>query len=277
MFTIFIDRLKVFGHIGVYDFEKKNGQNFLIWAQADIDDERLCDDIETSVDYTKLVSSLEGLVRDSRCDLLEVFLKNALKEIMCRFPSIVKMRARICKESAPIDAELCAVGVSASLKRSTVYLSLGSNIGDRTANLKTAVAKLGALESTRVESVSNVYETSPVDCGPCDDYLNCCVKVSTLLSPRRLLHLVLETESEMGRERPYKNAPRVIDIDMLLYDDVISLDEELILPHPRMLGRKFVLVPLLDIYDSSLERRLYFSDALSCINSEDTVKYFCKL
>ncbi len=274
MFTIYVERLKVFGHIGVYDFEKENGQNFLIWAEADIDDSALSDDIETSVDYTKLVSSLKNLVRESRCDLLETFAKNMLASVMARYPAIMKMRVRVQKEAPPIDAELSSVGVSTQLCRNAVYLSLGSNVGDRMENLQSAISRLDAISDTRVLSVSDVYETSPVDCTDGGDYLNCAVKLSTLLSPLELLHAMQDIENELGRVRPYKNAPRTIDMDMLLYGGEASAAGELILPHPRMLERKFVLVPLLDIYDESSARRLFFSDALSRIESDDRVNPF---
>lgn len=274
MFTIYIDGLRVFARHGVYDFEKENGQYFLFWCEADVKGAAQRDDIDSSVDYTKLISFIGGFIGSTRFELLETLLLKLLRAVLDEFPEIASVRARICKESAPVRAELSSVGVSGSLSRSEVYLSLGTNMGSRMDNLRDAIRKIDALSSCRVVSVSKVYETSPVGYSEQSDFLNCCVKLSTLLSPDELLSALQSIENELGRVRTFKNAPRVIDIDILLYDGLVALDERLTLPHPRMLGRKFVLVPLLDVYDSSLERRLYFSDALSRIENDDTVKFF---
>ena len=274
MFTIYIDRLRVFARHGVYDFEKENGQYFLFWCEADANVAVQEDDISHSVDYTKLISFIEGFIGSTRFELLETLLLGLMRAVMDEFPEIESVRARICKESAPVDAKLSEVGIKGFLSRSEVYLSLGTNMGGRMDNLKAAIRKIDALPSCRVVSVSKVYETSPVGYKEQSDFLNCCVKLSTILSPDELLSALLAIEDELGRVRTFKNAPRVIDIDVLLYDELVTLDERLTLPHPRMLERKFVLVPLLDVYDSSLERRLYYSCALSRIKSDDTVSFF---
>ena len=130
---------------------------------------------------------------------------------------------------------------------SKVYLSLGSNLGDRAANLNRAVAKLDS-GPVRVSRVSSIYETTPVgvtDSSP--DYLNLALKAETDLAPRELLEYVKSLERELGRAESYRWGPRIIDIDILLFDDVTMDSDDLTIPHPRMLERKFVLVPLLEI------------------------------
>ncbi len=126
-------------------------------------------------------------------------------------------------------------------------LSLGSNLGDRLLNLKIAVEKLNS-HGVCVSGCSAVYETSPLDCPDnSPPFLNAALKVQTKLTPEELIDIVLSIENEIGRKRSKKNAPRIIDIDIILFGDTISTDEKIILPHPRMHERLFVLAPLREI------------------------------
>ncbi len=127
------------------------------------------------------------------------------------------------------------------------YLSLGSNIGDRLKNLQGAVDALTLLPRTKVTAVSSVYETEPVGLKEQRSFYNIAVKVETSLSPRCLLGACLGIEASMGRIRNIKNGPRIIDIDLILYDNEKYNDEELTLPHKEMNNRAFVLVPLTEI------------------------------
>ncbi len=127
------------------------------------------------------------------------------------------------------------------------YLGIGTNIGNRIENLQNAICALNLLPLTIVTQVSNVYETDPVGYDDQDDFLNIVVEVETKLNSDNLLGAGLGIEAGLGRIRTIKNGPRVIDIDLLLYGDECKNTETLILPHPRMMERGFVLVPLSDI------------------------------
>jgi 3-oxoacyl-[acyl-carrier protein] reductase len=130
----------------------------------------------------------------------------------------------------------------------TAYIALGSNLGDRWANLAAAVRRLRAEPGLRVLAVSGYYETAPVDCPPgSGDFLNAVVAVETERPPEDLLTLLLHTERQLGRVRSDINAPRTLDLDLLLYGDRVINTPELTLPHPRMHERAFVLVPLAEI------------------------------
>jgi 2-amino-4-hydroxy-6-hydroxymethyldihydropteridine diphosphokinase len=126
-----------------------------------------------------------------------------------------------------------------------VYLSLGSNIGDRAANLKSAIERLGELGS--VEAVSSFYETEPVEFTAQPWFLNCAVKLDTEKMPKQLLASILDLEQSMGRRRIQKKGPRIIDIDILLFGSSIIQTKGLTIPHPSMLERRFVLEPLAEI------------------------------
>ena len=126
------------------------------------------------------------------------------------------------------------------------YLGLGTNIGAREDNLQKAVDALRHLPKTQVKKISAVYETAPVGYTDQADFLNLCVRLETALSPSALLGACLGIEAAMGRQRPFPNAPRVMDIDLLLYEGVKLATEELTVPHKEMRNRAFVLYPLRD-------------------------------
>ena len=139
----------------------------------------------------------------------------------------------------------------------TAYLSLGSNIGDRKSFLLRARNLLLNAPGVRIVIPSPIYQTEPVG-GPPDQepYLNAVLLVETVLPPHELLDKCREIEDRLGRERPERWAPRTIDLDLLLYDDLVHHDEELELPHPRMHERTFVLTPLADVAPDLVHPRL---------------------
>ena len=125
------------------------------------------------------------------------------------------------------------------------YLSLGSNLGDRAANLKAAIDRLGSLGD--VVAASSFYETEPVEFAAQPWFLNCAVKLNAEKMPRQLLNGVLEIERKMGRRRVQKKGPRIIDIDILLFGNSIIATKGLTIPHAAMHTRRFVLEPLAEI------------------------------
>jgi 2-amino-4-hydroxy-6-hydroxymethyldihydropteridine diphosphokinase len=123
----------------------------------------------------------------------------------------------------------------------TAYLSVGSNLGDREANLRAAAERLDA------RRLSPVYETEPVDLKDQPWFLNQVVEIETELMPRQLLALSQRIERELGRVRTVSKGPRTIDVDILLFGAVVMHTRELEIPHPRFAERRFVLVPLADL------------------------------
>lgn len=129
----------------------------------------------------------------------------------------------------------------------TSFLSLGSNLGDRLDHLSKAVTALAKQPKIKVLKVSSVYQTKPVGGPEQDDYLNAVVKIQTELSAHELLGVTQSIENNEGRVREVRWGPRTLDIDVLTYDDLISADDKLTLPHPRISERAFVLVPFFEI------------------------------
>lgn len=133
----------------------------------------------------------------------------------------------------------------------TAYLSLGSNLGDREANLREAIARLGELGS--LSKVSAFYETEPVEvAGQQPWFLNCAAALETELTPLQLLKLLLVIEQSMGRKRTEPKGPRTIDMDIIFFGDDVLDTKELTIPHPAMQHRRFVLAPLAEIAPEAL-------------------------
>ncbi len=153
-------------------------------------------------------------------------------------------------------------------------VSLGANLGDREQTLREALECLGSLCKTRVAAVSSFYETEPVevlDSQP--EYINCVSVLETELSPKALLGACLGIEAAKGRVRLGYKTARTLDIDLLLYEGYTSDEEELVLPHPRMTERAFVLVPLSELFTEGNALGVDFSESLEKLSDQKIVKY----
>ena len=129
----------------------------------------------------------------------------------------------------------------------TAYVALGANLGDAPAAVRGAMQALHDAPGTRVSARSSLYRTAPIDAPGQPDYLNAVAQISTTLEPLALLRELQAIEQANGRERLYRNAPRTLDLDLLLYGEVCLETPELTLPHPRLTERAFVLVPLAEL------------------------------
>ena len=129
---------------------------------------------------------------------------------------------------------------------SIVYLALGSNLGDRHQYIQKAVQELKD-NGIKIEKMSTIIETDPVESPPQGKYLNAVLKAQTVYSPEELLEVIQNIEDKLGRTRKIFHGPRVIDIDILFFDDIKLVSRPLIIPHPRMLERDFVMEPLKEI------------------------------
>ncbi|MEO1767134.1 2-amino-4-hydroxy-6-hydroxymethyldihydropteridine diphosphokinase [Thiobacter aerophilum] len=127
------------------------------------------------------------------------------------------------------------------------FIALGSNLAEPANQVTRALVELARLPHTRLIARSSLYRTAPVGYLDQPDFINAVASVETMLPPRALLDALLGLEHAFGREREFRNAPRILDLDLLLYGDLVLHEEGLTLPHPRMHERAFVLAPLLEI------------------------------
>ena len=131
-------------------------------------------------------------------------------------------------------------------RRITAYVGIGANLGDARAAVQRALMALDAVTDTRLTGQSGLFRTAPVDAGG-DDYVNAVAVLDTGLAAQALLVQLQAIEQDAGRQRPFVNAPRTLDLDLLLYGDAVIDTATLSVPHPRMTQRAFVLIPLLQI------------------------------
>ena len=134
-----------------------------------------------------------------------------------------------------------------SPKIATAYLALGANMGDRAGNMSRACALLDRTDGITIAAKSALYASQSVEGGGDGEFLNAAIRIETSLQPLQLLHAIRAIEIQLGRPQPHTPGERPIDIDILLYGSETMRTEELILPHPRMLHREFVLRPLCDV------------------------------
>ena len=128
---------------------------------------------------------------------------------------------------------------------SIIYIALGTNLGDRLANLRSAIDSLSP--ELQVTQESSIYETPPWGYENQPAFLNMVIEVETSLEPRALLNFLKKREADLGRIKNFRNGPRQIDLDILFYDNLVLKEENLTIPHPRLHERAFVLVPLTDL------------------------------
>lgn len=156
--------------------------------------------------------------------------------------------------------------------KNKAIIGIGSNLGDRLLNTNESVHALSMLPRTTVTAVSHIYETKPVGLETQPKFFNAAVLVETSMSPMALLGACLGIEAAFGRKRDVKDGPRIIDLDLLIYEGMKSESFELTLPHPRILQRTFVMVPLQDLFPSGRAPGLSFGPRLKELGREGVEK-----
>lgn len=247
MDKICIDGLEIFANHGILEAEKILGQKFLVSAELEIDlrNAGTTDNMHQTVSYAEVCVGITKVVKEETFSLIETCAEKISAYILQNYPPIQSVLVTVEKPWAPIKQSVRNISVQIFRKRSKIYLGLGSNMGDKKAALDSAIEKL-ALELT-ILKCSSYYTTNPISHIPQDDYLNCVLEAETTLNPLELIGYVMQIESSMGRKRTVRWGPRVIDIDVLAYDNIVSDHSEIILPHPLMHERIFVLAPFCEV------------------------------
>lgn len=260
MDKIYINNLEFIGFHGVFPEEKKLGQKFLVSLELIVDTREAgkTGDLTKSVHYGLVAQDVERVFLEKSIDLIETCAENIAEMVLKKYELVKEIKVTVKKPWAPLQMHFENVAVEISRKWHKVYLSLGSNMGDKRENLLEAIKRVGELENTEVVKSSIILETEPFGYIEQDNFLNACLEVKTLLTPQEFLSSILKIELDMGRVREIKWGPRVIDIDILFYDDEIIQEDNLAVPHPWICEREFVLEPLSEIapnYVHPLERK----------------------
>ena len=229
--------------------ETRLGQKFLLsmTLYLDIRPAGKSDCLEKSVHYGEVSAFATACMKEHSYQLIEAAAEHLAEALLLRYPQLQGLTLELKKPWAPVGLPLETVSVKITRFWHTAYLGLGSNLGDKKGYLDQAVKALGARPDCRVEKLSSYLVTKPYGGVEQDDFLNACMMLKTLLSPEELLARLHEIEQAAHRERIIHWGPRTLDLDILLYDDLILETEDLVIPHPGMHLRDFVLKPLREI------------------------------
>ncbi|MCD8201287.1 MAG: 2-amino-4-hydroxy-6-hydroxymethyldihydropteridine diphosphokinase [Clostridia bacterium] len=249
MNRISVKGLEVYACHGVMDFEKNEEQPFVVSAEMDYDfyEAAKSDDVRKTVSYAEVSDILEKTVSEECYNLIETLCYECAYRILEAFDGIRGLSVTVSKPHAPVSAKLEDVSVTVGMRRSEVYLSLGSSEGDRKAYLDFAVEELKKIRGVKVLAVSSYTETEPYGGVAENMFLNAAAKIECFLSPHQLLSEIHMIEAAAGRKRDVHWGDRTLDIDIVFFGGMHMHEPGLELPHPDFRNREFVKGPLLEI------------------------------
>lgn len=246
---IHIDRLEVFAHHGVYPKETREGQTFYVNAVLYTDMKKAgeSDGLEDTVDYGSVCHFITDWMHDNTCKLLEAVAERMSQAILCNYRMLCAVELEIIKPFAPVKLPFEGISVKVFRSWHRAYIAFGSNMGDREGYLAGALEAMKAHPLMEVKAVSGWIVTKPYGGVEQEDFLNGAAQIETLLGPEELLEELHKIENAAGRERNVHWGPRTLDLDILFYDKLCLESEELVIPHPDLENRKFVLEPMASI------------------------------
>ena len=249
MDKIHIKDLEIIGFHGAIPEEKVLGQKFVLSFELDVDLRQAGknDDLTKTVHYGELAQKVEEEFTKTSYDLIEKAAEEICEFVLLNYPLVKKVKLLLKKPWAPTRKHVEYVAVEIERKWNKVYIARGSNLGDKEETLKEAIYKIDKRKDCVVTKVSNFYTTDPVGYEDQDQFVNCVFEIDTLQTPSELMDTLLEVEKDFKRERIIRWGPRTLDLDIIFYDDIISYDEHILIPHPRAHERQFVMKPMCDI------------------------------
>lgn len=249
MDEIKIRNLEIFANHGVFPEENKLGQKFVVSCTLYLDTRKAGkgDSLEDSVHYGLVAQLIKKEMENHTFALIECVAEHLADIILDFDEKIREVEIEVKKPWAPVGLPLEDVSVKIRRKWHEVYVALGSNMGERNQYIKKAIAALQLQEDSRVLKVSSVIETEPYGLTEQDKFLNGVLKMETKLTPWELLDSLHRIEADANRERKIHWGPRTLDLDILLYDDMVLQEDNLCIPHVDMQNRVFVLAPMAEI------------------------------
>lgn len=249
MDQIIIRDLKLFAHHGVFERETQNGQYFYVDAVLFTDTRAAgkSDCLDLSTNYGEVCLFIDDFLTKNTYQLLEAAAERLAEEILLKFPLLSKLKLEIKKPQAPIPLPFGCVSVCIERGWHRAYIALGSSMGERENYLETAVCALREDRQIRLHKVSQILRTKPYGNAAKEEFLNGVIEIDTLYTPEELLDCLQALEQKAGRVREIHWGDRTLDLDILLYDDIVLSSERLTIPHADMVNRDFVLEPLSQI------------------------------
>lgn len=249
MDQIRIRELEVFARHGVLPEENRLGQKFLLDVLIDTETREAgkTDDITQSIDYAKICRSITDFMQEHTYKLIEAAAEEIAEMLLLNYDKIQSVEIELKKPWAPIGLPVETVSVRIKRGWHKAYIALGSNMGDKKAFLDGALDSIGKIKGCQLLAISDWIETEAYGGVEQDDFLNGVAAVRTILPPYALLEELQRIEKEAGRERKIHWGPRTLDLDILFYDKLILEEEKLVIPHPDLQNRCFVLDPMMQL------------------------------
>lgn len=249
MDIIRIDNLEVYAYHGVYDEEKEKGQYFYVNAELYTNTRKagMNDDLDASTNYGTVCDFIHDFMTKHTYDLIETVAEQLAQALLLEFKLVKSVLLEIRKPHAPIEKEFESVSVEIERGWHEAFVAFGSNLGDKEKFIDEAIEALSNLPQINIVAISDKIVTEPYGNVEQDVFLNGVMKIETLLSADELLQILQKVEEHAGRERKIHWGPRTLDLDIIFYDDDIISEDDLIVPHPDMKNRDFVLKPLMQI------------------------------
>lgn len=249
MDIIRIDNLEVYAYHGAYDEEKEKGQYFYVNAELYTNTRKagMNDDLDTSTNYGTVCDFIHDFMTKHTYDLIETVAEQLAQALLLEFKLVKSVLLEIRKPHAPIEKEFESVSVEIERGWHEAFVAFGSNLGDKEKFIDEAIEALSNLPQINIVAISDKIVTEPYGNVEQDVFLNGVMKIETLLPADELLQILQKVEEHAGRERKIHWGPRTLDLDIIFYDDDIISEDDLIVPHPDMKNRDFVLKPLMQI------------------------------
>ncbi len=248
MDEIIIEGLKIYGYHGVYPDEKARGQNFYLSARLflSLQPAGLSDELERSISYEEVCLFIKEEFNKTRYRLIESVAEHLSAKLFKRFDRLEGLKLTISKPEAPIDADFENVSVCIKRQRHNVYLAYGANEGDCKRQIEEGLRLIDENEYCGLVKKTDPVISTPYGGVEQDDFYNGAAQIWTVLGPYELLDLLQDIECRCGLDRSKKQhwGPRVLDLDILFYDELVLDSERLVIPHPDMAARDFVMKPL---------------------------------
>lgn len=249
MDIIRIDNLEVYAYHGLYDEEKEKGQYFYVNAELYTNTRKagMNDDLDASTNYGTVCDFIHDFMTKHTYDLIETVAEQLAQALLLEFKLVKSVLLEIRKPHAPIEKEFESVSVEIERGWHEAFVAFGSNLGDKEKFIDEAIEALSNLPQINIVAISDKIVTEPYGNVEQDVFLNGVMKIETLLPADELLQILQKVEEHAGRERKIHWGPRTLDLDIIFYDDDIISEDDLIVPHPDMKNRDFVLKPLMQI------------------------------
>lgn len=245
---LYVKNLRIYAYHGVFDAEKELGQNFYLNVKVgyDMTQAALESDLDKSIHYGVLCQQLTDWMLEAKEDLIETVAYKLAAKIFSLYQYVQSVELELKKPEAPIKLPLDTCSVQINRQRHRAFIGLGSNLGDTQSNLE-QVRQHMASKGLRIVKSSQEIVTKAWGNTNQPDFLNQVVEVETIDTPQELLNKLQKIEVEMGRVRKEHWGARTIDLDILFYDQQIIYTDNLIVPHPYISQREFVLESVCEI------------------------------